>query len=110
MLAPISKVEDLSFSAGKAKLWSPQRTGDYGTDTAQGRQYADELLNYMRLKGCPLAFGYVMRAITDTGVYDAVEIGFCSRFGIHVLSRSAVAQEVAFATVVEEQGHIRPSL
>lgn len=110
MLAPVSKVEDLSFSTGKKNLWSPRRTGNYADDTAMGRQYADELLAHMRLKECPLAFGQVMRAITESGTYDAVEIGFCSRLGIHILTRSPMAQENAFVNVVQERGNIRSTI
>jgi hypothetical protein len=85
MLARVSKITDLSFVESKSNLWAPQRTGNYAQDTATGRRCADELLAYMRMKDDPLPFGQVTRAITEGGRYEAVEIGFCSRIGIHLL-------------------------
>jgi hypothetical protein len=85
MLAKVVTLTDLSFVHDKQNLWAPRRTGDYATDTAYGRRCADELIGFMRLKNCHLAFGQVMRAITAVGKYEAVEIGFCHRIGVHVL-------------------------
>lgn len=91
MLAPVAKLEDLSFVSGK-NLWRPVRTGNYAEDTARGRRYADELLTYIRLKNCPMAFSQVARAMTQAGRYEAVEIGFCSRIGIHLVVAPACAR------------------
>lgn len=90
MLAPVLKFETLSFVSGR-NSWNPVRTGDYGTDTAAGRRYADELLNFIRVKDCALAYGRVARAIVEGGVFEAVEIGFCSRIGIHLCVAPPVA-------------------
>lgn len=62
--------------------WQPERSGDYQKDTASGRRYADNVLGLVDDRANPLIFGAVVKAIVQGGVYDAVEIGFCSRIGM----------------------------
>lgn len=90
MLAPVRKFADLSFVESSKKPWQPVRSGNYATDCNTGRRCADELLTYMREKDDPTAFGRVMRAITERGKMEAVEIGFCSRIGIVLIGLRTV--------------------
>jgi hypothetical protein len=85
MLARVLQITDLSFVESKKNVWSPRRTGDYAQDAAYGRDCAEELLLYMRVKDDPLPYSQVARAISESGRFEAVEIGFCSRMGIHLL-------------------------
>lgn len=82
-------ISDLTFvtrtAAGTLDLWTPERTGDYANDCAMGRDYAAELLAHMVTSQDSGIFGAVMRAITRSGVYDAVEIGFCTHLGVYLL-------------------------
>jgi hypothetical protein len=85
MLARVLQITDLSFVQSKKNVWSPRRTGNYAQDAAYGRDCAEELLLYMRVKDDPLPYSQVARAISESGRFEAVEIGFCSRIGIHLL-------------------------
>lgn len=84
----INKYSDLTF-ASEGLDWEPVRTGDYATDCATGRRYARELIDFMSVTDDPLPFGRAVRAITAGGVYEAVEIGFCSTLGFVLAGISA---------------------
>ncbi len=70
---------------GRLDLWTPERPADYAAGNAMGRDYATEMLAYMATSGDASIFGAVVRAITRSGRYEAVEIGFCSVIGIQLL-------------------------
>lgn len=77
------EVRHLSFMVdGK---WSPETTGDYSKDAQTGRDCADELISMIERTENPCLFGTVVRGIVESGVYGAVEIGFCSKIGIHLI-------------------------
>lgn len=77
---------DLTFVTrngdGTLNLWTPERPDSYAEACAMGRDYAAELQAFMRLTNNVQIFGAVMRAITRGGVYEAVETGFTTHFGI----------------------------
>jgi len=79
----LSFVEQTASEA--VAFWEPDRSGEYEVACARGRDYADELLSYIRDEQNPTIFGSVVRAITAGGIYGAVEIGFCNRIGIQLL-------------------------
>lgn len=79
----IHMMKSLSFVEGTC-VWKPERTGDYEIDCAKGRSYAEELLQFIRSRQAPQVFGHVSRAMTDGGIFDGVETGFCSVIGIHI--------------------------
>lgn len=79
-------VRDFSFI--KDGRWSPVRTGRSAIDNEHGRACADEVLAFIAETNNPAIFGSVIRAITEGGVYCAVEIGFCSRIGIYMAVNS----------------------
>ena len=62
--------------------WQPERTNNYETDCKRGRAIAEEMMNLMQSDDNPALFGSVARAITEGGVFQAIETGFCSRLGI----------------------------
>lgn len=64
--------------------WAPDRTGNYADDCAKGRAEAELMLVYIDQTQNPAVFGTIARAIVVAGVYEAVEIGFCSRIGIQL--------------------------
>ena len=75
---------DSMFGFIRDTVWTPERSGSYDQDCRMGRLYADQLLDAITRTGNPALFGTVARAITQGGVFDAVEVGFCSRIGIHI--------------------------
>lgn len=64
--------------------WAPQRTGNYEKDCATGRAYGKALIDFIRERESPQVFGHIARAMTAGGVFEGVEVGFCSAIGIHI--------------------------
>lgn len=67
---------------GSKDFWVPERTGDYATDTATGKRYAREFLDYIRETRNPVIYKSICQAMHDGGVMGPVEIGFCTEIGI----------------------------
>lgn len=65
--------------------WAPVRSGDYAKDCQLGRDLGAQLLEHIRDEDNPMLFGTVMRAITQAGVFEGVEIGFCHVFGVELI-------------------------
>lgn len=86
VMADSSDYTVLSFvtrdQSGKLNFWNPERPEGWAHSCRLGREYASELREFIRESENTETFGYVMRAITTAGVYDAVENGFCSQLGI----------------------------
>ena len=86
-------LDSLTFTtlhaSGCRDLWTPERPAKYPDACAMGRDYAAELLVYIAATGDSAMFGAVMRAITRGGLYEGVEIGFCSHIGIHLVGIQA---------------------
>lgn len=62
-------------------FWHPKGTGDYEHDCMLGRAYAQAFIDYLNEHQDHVIFGSIVRAIAQRGIYDGVEIGFCSRLG-----------------------------
>ncbi|MEG3175843.1 hypothetical protein U1872_06345 [Sphingomonas sp. RB3P16] len=60
-------------------------TGDYATDCQSGRDHAEALADYIVAEGDPNIFGSVVRAITESGSFGAIEIGFCNTIAQRLL-------------------------
>lgn len=77
---------NLSFTSrladGSIDFWTPTVPDGWAAGCAAGRDYAAELIEFIQQENNPVIFGAVMRAITKKGVYEAVETGFCTHFGI----------------------------
>lgn len=70
---------------GQKNFWAPECTGDYSKDCQIGRLAATELVDYLRENPhASTIFGSIVRAMTEAGRFDAVEVGFCSVIGIYV--------------------------
>lgn len=69
-----------SFVRGR-QFWMPERSGSYARDCAQGRAYADELVEHIRGDSSPNLVGSVVAAMIGGGRYEGVEVGFCARLG-----------------------------
>lgn len=81
---------DLSFTAFKPDtqdFWNPDRSGSYTECCARGRAYAKELIKHIRDTENPTVFGSVVRAISASGRYEGIEIGFCTEVGVQLLGR-----------------------
>lgn len=65
--------------------WSPDITGDWVTDTAVGKEYADEAVRCIRNKQNPSALGHLIKAMIGKGGYTGVEVGFFHRMSEHLL-------------------------
>ncbi|MBN8849946.1 MULTISPECIES: hypothetical protein [unclassified Sphingomonas] len=59
--------------------WSPNRSGGYAKNCARGRDIADSLIAIIQENGFTPQLGHTMHAIAEAGVFEGVEIGFCSR-------------------------------
>jgi hypothetical protein len=82
-------VIDLPFIAkdqcgNTVTLWAPERTGDYATDCAKGREYADAVIAEMQCGENAALLGWIVRGFGPD--FDGVEIGFCHRIAEHALS------------------------
>ena len=66
--------------------WSPEITGEWGTDTARGKDYADEAVACIRRHNNPTAFGHVIKAMIGKGSWSGVEVGFFHRFCEHLIA------------------------
>lgn len=82
----MSVSQSLSFvhQDKQVNFWNPARSGNYESDCAQGRKYAEELLNLLAIDNNATIFGSIVRAIAKNGVYEGVEIGFCNRIGFEL--------------------------
>lgn len=65
--------------------WSPQVTGDWSTDCATGRRYADEMLARIRKNENPTALGHIVKAMVGHGQWGGVEVGFFQRLSEDLL-------------------------
>lgn len=69
-------------ATGRAmNVWAPVVTGDWSTDCAQGRAYAQEAIEFMRKTGNPSCLGHIVKGMIGNGAYTGVEVGFLQRFG-----------------------------
>jgi hypothetical protein len=86
-------IADLTFvtrmASGTLDLWTPERPDDYSQGCTMGRDYAAELLAFMRANNDATVFKGVLQALSRCGVWGAVEIGFCTHFGIALLDGKA---------------------
>ncbi len=62
--------------------WNPSRLDDARSESELGRAGAEELFDLMEETMNPAIFGSVMRVMTESGVFKAFEVSFCSRIGI----------------------------
>jgi hypothetical protein len=60
-------------------LWNPIVTGEYATDCAKGRDYADEVVRSMIAEEKPALLGWVIRGFGQDESRHGVEVGFCQR-------------------------------
>lgn len=88
-----ASVADLTFVTKKARndiggtfnLWTPERPDDVTEARQMGHDYAAELMLMIRKTGEHQIFGAVIRAISESGTYGPVEMGFCHAIGIELL-------------------------
>ena len=66
-------------SGNIVSLWNPKVTGDYATDCAAGRDYADEVVKSMIAEERPALLGWVIRGFGQDESRHGVEVGFCQR-------------------------------
>lgn len=59
--------------------WAPKVTGTWGTDTAQGKTYADEAIQCIRNAGNPTALAHTVKAMVSKASWTGVEVGFFHR-------------------------------
>lgn len=87
---------DLTFvtlnSDETKNFWTPERPDSYAHGTAMGRDYAAELIAYMRATDDTQIFGTVIRAITRSGEWGPVEIGFVSAFSVAILNGCSILE------------------
>lgn len=89
---------DLTFvtlnSDETKNFWTPERPANYAHGTAMGRDYAAELISYMVATGDSQIFGTVIRAISRSGEWGPVEIGFMAAFGVAVINGRSILEPV----------------
>jgi hypothetical protein len=78
--------------------WQPDRSGDYATDCAAGREIGAEVADLISSTGNPAFFGTIARAIAEAGQFDGIEAGFCSHIGILICVNGPHAAD-GFATM-----------
>jgi len=69
---------------GTTCFWAPDRTGTPAELNARGRSYARELQNFIVTYDNVIIYNSVARAMTCSGEYGPVEIGFCTQIGIYL--------------------------
>lgn len=91
-LSDLSFVQpDNSGDFPKLLLWEPQRTDDYGRDTAHGGRCYEELAAKMAEDGNPTLLLRVMEAQVLGGVWAGPEIGFAQRMAEAVIAAAYVS-------------------
>ena len=63
-------------------IWQPARTGNYKADCSHGYELAGDIVERMRREENPLYLSIAMRAMVESGRWEAVEIGLVSRFAL----------------------------
>lgn len=66
-------------------FWSPDRGVGYKEGNQRGASYAEELLLEVRKTQNPVLVGSVIRAMIGSGIWGAVEIGFCHRLALEMI-------------------------
>ena len=51
----------------------------WAAEQAVGRQRASDMITSMRASGNPMDLGYAVRAMVQSGIYGAAEVGFMHR-------------------------------
>lgn len=69
----------------KTIFWKPVRSGNYEVDCATGREYAENLLAFMRKNQNPLILRSVIQSMNSQDALGGVEIGFLTRLGTELL-------------------------
>lgn len=65
--------------------WSPKITGNWATDTALGKIYADEAVAHILGQNNPTTLGHTIKAMIGKGSWSGVEVGFFHRFSEYLL-------------------------
>lgn len=67
------------------RIWAPERTGNYATDCAIGRDHAKEAIHAMRVTGNPALLGNIVKSF---GQIEGVEVGFLYGISLELLATS----------------------